>query len=125
MLEYSSFFYVSTLSLFMSRVRADDEHHAAAANNLAVFTNPLYAGPDLHGLLLCCAIFNGKIPKQTESTGHSGGRHILAQSPKALAGRAKVLQYNRLRPNQTRPPAGNFFPLVRFVRMPAVRVIAN
>jgi hypothetical protein len=38
-----------TLPLLMARIIAHNVHHAATADDLAVFTNPLNAGANLHG----------------------------------------------------------------------------
>jgi hypothetical protein len=37
------------LTLFMARIRTYNVHHAATADDLAILTNPLHAGANLHG----------------------------------------------------------------------------
>lgn len=53
----------SALSLLVAGVRADDVHHTAAADDLAILTNSLDAGPDFHNSLGEPFSTKGKAPQ--------------------------------------------------------------
>ena len=56
---------LSALALFMARIAADDENHAAAAYDLTVLTNAFDAGADFHDGLPATLLRRPKAPRQS------------------------------------------------------------
>jgi hypothetical protein len=65
-----------SLSLFMTGVAANDEHHPAAADNLAVIANPFHAGTYFHDSSPSFTEMRSPTPLYTASSTPELSEHI-------------------------------------------------
>ena len=66
---------MSPLPLLVAGIGADDEHDAAASNDLAFFTHATDAGANLH-----TRTRGGGLPRLQQKTGRTGGKRLSIES---------------------------------------------